>query len=275
MSIADGLVVGIDVSFAKGRPLPLVVARDDGERVAPLPLEALVGDPPRGAGNRALALAEPGSADDPAVRFAAATVTFLSATAEAVGAPISRIAIDAPGAVAPAGTRRGCEQAMSDAGISYYQTPDDLEAVRSTARRAVEAGAPDHRLPEANRLWMLAGLALFRSLRDRFGAERVIEVYPFAAFDRLGAAARRKTSPEGRRDRLTALAAFGGWESASAVGEALDGAALGEVHDRIDAYLCAVLAARARRRDCFAGEGDDPADRIWMPPQPPERDPAD
>lgn len=268
MTSTDGLVVGIDVSVAKGRPLPIVVARDDGNRVTPLPLEALPREPPRGPGNRALALGHAGSADDPAVRGATATTEFLAETAESVGAPITRIAIDAPGALAPAEGRRGCEQAMSEAGLSYYQTPADLETVRATARTAVEAGVPDHRLPEANRLWMVAGLELFRSLRARFGAEDVIEVYPFAAFDRLGAAARRKSSPEGRRDRLTALAAYGGWNSASAVGEALDRAVVGEVHDRIDAYLCTVLAARARERDCFVGDAEDPSDRIWMPPLP-------
>lgn len=261
--IGSGLAVGIDVTFAKQKVLPVVVARVVEGSVAPIPRSQLPGTPPRGRGNLVLAMGS--RSDDPAVPFAEATADFLDDVQRELDEPVARIGIDAPRGPAPVGRRRASEQAMADAGISFIQTPSDLEAVRARARASVEAGAPENRLAEANRLWMLVGRSLFEVLGDRFGHDRVIEVYPYAAFDRLAAAAHPKTSAEGVEERLRGLAANAGWSSAEELRRAVHEATWGPMHDRVDATLCAVLAAQARVEDSFEGPDADPLDRIWMP----------
>lgn len=261
--IGSGLAVGIDVTFAKKKVLPVVVARVVEGRVALIPRRQLPGPPPRGRGNLVLAMGS--RSDDPTVQFAAATADFLDSVQRELDEPIGRIGIDAPRGPAPVGRLRASEQAMAEAGISFIQTPSDFEAVRARARASVEEGAPENRLAEANRSWMLVGRRLFEVLGDRFDHDRVIEVYPYAAFDRLAAAAHRKTSAEGVEERLRGLAAYAGWNSADELRRAVREATWGPMHDKADATLCAVLAARARVEDSFQGLATDPLDRIWMP----------
>lgn len=261
--IGNGLAVGIDVTFAKKKVLPVVIARVVEGRVALIPRRQLPGAPPRGRGNLVLTMGS--RSDDPAVQFAEATADFLDDVQRELDEPIGRIGVDAPRGPAPVGRLRASEQAMADAGISFIQTPSDFEAVRARARASVEEGMPESRLAEANRLWMLVGRRLFEVLGDRFGHDRVIEVYPYAAFDRVAAAAHRKTSAVGVEERLRGLAAYAGWNSADELGNAIRASTWGPMHDKVDATLCAVLAARARVEDSFQGPAADPLDRIWMP----------
>lgn len=261
----DGLAVGIDVTFAKRKSLPLVVARDADGRVTPIERGAFPRKPPIGQGNRVLAMGPAQGAADPVTVFADATADLLDETAALLGEPIIRIAIDAPRGPAPAGRLRASEQAMADAGLSFIQTPPDLERIRATARASAEAGAPDSRLREANRLWMIVGVRLFEVLGERFGHDRIIEVYPYAAFERLGGAGIVKGSASGSDERLRALVRYAGWDDVEALRGAVHDATWGAMHDKVDAYLCAVLAARSQVADSFEGADVDPLDRIWMP----------
>ena len=260
---STGLFVGIDVSFAKGTVLPVVIARDIDGRVVPVGRGALPRKPPVGGGNLAIALGSPD--EDPVARFARDTADFLAESADHLGAPIERIAIDAPRGPAPPHGLRASEQAMADAGLHFIQTPPDLESIRARARASAEAGAPAARLREANRLWMVVGVRLFEVLGERFGHGRLMEVYPYAAFERLGAAAEDKKSPIGAQQRLRALARYSSRGSVDELRARVVEAAWGSLHDKVDAYLCAVLAARARVEDSFQGPDGDPLDRIWMP----------
>jgi hypothetical protein len=259
------LVVGIDVAFAKRKLLPIVVAHDVDGRVVPLPRGDLPRRPPVGGGNRVLAVDAPIGGVGPAVRFAHETAYFLADAAEALGLAIARIAIDAPRTESPPAALRASEQAMADAGLSFIRTPPDLDRIRGAARAAVAAGRADNRLAEANRLWMIVGVELFQVLGERFGHECLIEVYPYAAFERLGVTGRKNTAA-GVSERLAGLAPYAGWDSIDELRHAILEATWGPMHDKLDAYLCAVLASRAEARDSFQGDEPDPFDRIWMPP---------
>ena len=114
---------GIDVAFAKGKRLPVVVCVREGVRLVPLLLrdfrEAL---PPRGRGNR-IAL------DPEAVRtFALEALEYLRAVEKAYGLRLKRIAIDAPSCYKRDGiARRAAEVAMDERRISCFATPSQIE----------------------------------------------------------------------------------------------------------------------------------------------------
>lgn len=262
----ERLWVGIDFAFAKRKRLPVVVALDQQGRVAPLQRTDLERRPPCGSGNRAIALGDPEDEASAVSRFAHDVVEYIDHVVDSTGTRVGRIAIDAPRRPPPLGRIRGCEQAMRDAGLSFIPTPHDSAAIQSKARVAIEAGARDTHLPEANRLWMIAGFRLFDVLCERYGEDTVIEVYPYAAFSRLGAAQTKKSVPEGFCERLRALARYSGWGSADELGESIARSSWGAKHDKADAYLCVVLAARASASDAFHGPDGDPLDLIWMPP---------
>src|SRR5687768_10808566 len=114
---------GIDVAFAKGKRLPVVVSVREGSRLVPLALrdlrEAL---PPRGRGNR-IAL------DPEAVHsFALETLEYLRAVETIRDLRIKRIAIDAPSCYKRDGiARRAAEVGMDKLRISCFATPDQTE----------------------------------------------------------------------------------------------------------------------------------------------------
>lgn len=257
------LVVGIDVSFRKGQRLPIVFGIDDGRRIDLLDRRDLPAEPPVGGGNRAVAEADPFDAANAVETFSQATVGLIATVADHLDVTPKRIGVDAPRRPALRGYRE-CEKAMQEKKISYIATPSDPVAIRQKAKAAANAGVPDTRLPEANRLWMLVGFSLFENLEKEFGPDSIIEVYPFAAFDRLGAAGINKKKEKGQRQRLEQLALLSGWTDTTALCRDIKRSTWGATDDKIDAFLCAVLAARARIQDAF--NPGDPQDCIWMPP---------
>ena len=247
---------GIDVAFAKGKHLPVVVVRPIDDAVVPLPLRRAAATPPRGLGNaRAL---------DAAVRetFAEETVAYLRAVETEFGVRIDRIAIDAPSDPKRSGSaRRACEREMDRLKISCITTPDaeHFAAICARAEEHLAGGGAQSGIPAANQIWMLVGFALFQRLRREW---ECLEVFPQAIAAALGASKIHKRTPEGQRAQLTAAAKCTGWPSPPAL-TALDGIAYGARHDRLDAYLSAWIASLLESSRRAAGE--PPNDVIWLP----------
>lgn len=247
---------GIDVAVARAKRLPVCVCVRDRRRLVPLPLAGAEARPPRGIGNVAAAL------DAAAVSaYAQEAAAYLRAVGAEFGVTIGRIGIDAPRGPAPDGGRRVSEAALAARGIPFYPTPDEAgwRRVREQVRRHLAAGGSVTRLPQANRLWMLAGFALFAALEAEW---ECLEVFPHATGVVLGAAGRRKLTSGGIEERLRAVASRTGWPATPEAG-ALDGIASGARHDRLDAYLCAWVASlRADEREALGGPAGD---TIWLP----------
>jgi hypothetical protein len=252
----EGGVAGIDVAFAKGKPLPIVVCRTRGDVVEPLPLRRAKATPPRGRGN-ALAL-------QPEVRraFAEETAAYLHAVEEEFELRIERIAIDAPSDPKQSGSaRRACEREMDRRNISCITTPDaeQFDSIRARGEAHLASGGSHARLPGANQIWMLVGFALFERLRREW---ECLEVFPQAIARALRASDVHKRKAEGQLAQLTAAANYTHWPSPVSLA-ALDDIAHGARHDRLDAYLAAWIASLPESQREPAGL--PPNDVIWLP----------
>lgn len=253
---------GIDVAFAKGKLLPVCVCFWNNDRLIPLKLaNADVPRPPRGYGNALTIDASKVTC------FADETAFFLRRIEKLFGVSIQRIAIDAPSA-----PRRDClqrrlaETALGEQGISYFATPsaDEFEAIRVKVNCHLAAGGLHSYLPHANQLWMLVGFSLFKRLRKEW---ECLEVYPQATVSALGASSIHKAKVGGVSAQLAAVSQHTGWPKP--VGpEALRRAVRAPLHDALDAYLSAwVAAVELEKRIAF---GCPPDDVIWVPEcQPP------
>ena len=105
------------------------------------------------------------------------------------------------------------------------------------------SGGSTATLPHANKIWMLFGFELFSSLRAGLGIE-VIEVYPFAIVRALLSACQHKSTEQGYRDQLVAVAARTGWRPQDLEAK-LRATVPGSRHDRLDAFMAAWVASLA------------------------------
>jgi hypothetical protein len=110
---------------------------------------------------------------------------------------------------------------------------------------------------------MLFGFELFASIRSGLKAE-VIEVYPFAIVRALLPACQHKTTEQGYRDQLAAVAARTGWEPQKLEAR-LKATAPGSRHDRLDAFMAAWIASLPPERRRAFGDARRPDDAIWVP----------
>jgi hypothetical protein len=101
----------------------------------------------------------------------------------------------------------------------------------------LDSGGSASTLPHANKIWMLFGFELFASLKDGLAAE-VIEVYPFAIVRALLPACQHKTTEQGYRDQLNAVAARTGWAPLKLEAR-LKATVSGSRHHRLDAFMAA------------------------------------
>jgi len=246
---------GIDVAFAKRKPLPLSVCFLAGGKLMPLPLKGRL-PPPRGKGNAAIL--EKGVV----ATFATGVRAFLAAIEERHHVKIARVAIDAPMDFRREDIpRRAADAAMDARGISCFTTPSesDFETIKAKAKAHLAAGLPVSRLPHANQLWMLAGFALFRELSQAYDC---IEVYPQAIARSLGCSGRHKSKQQGFEEQLGAVAKATGWET-HALHQAISRQGYGSRHDKLDAYMAAWVASLTQRKTVACGEPPD--DVIWLP----------
>jgi hypothetical protein len=193
--------------------------------------------------------------------YAVEAVAYLRAVEAGFGVTIRRVAVDAPRGPAPPGGRRLSEAGLAARGVPFYPTPDEAgwTRVRGEVRRHVAAGGAAARLPHANRLWMLAGFALFACLEQEW---ECLETFPHAVGVALGAAGQRKLTSGGLNERVSAVARHTGWPDPPS-SAALDRVAFGARHDKLDAYLCAWVASLDEgAREGVGGPEDD---TIWVP----------
>lgn len=126
----------------------------------------------------------------------------------------------------------------------------------------LEKGGPENRIPSANQLWMLVGFELFKCLEKEW---ECLEVYPQATMKVLGAALIHKSKTDGVRRQLMAVAQYTGWPEPftdrypSAIREFIRA----PIHDAVDAYTCAWIAALGPEDRIPLGS--PPNDVIWVP----------
>jgi hypothetical protein len=137
--------------------------------------------------------------------FAVQTVSYLRAVESVLGVQIQTIAIDAPRAPRRVDQAlRAAEQALSERGISYIETPsaEVFAAIPDRVQAHLDAGRLQSTLPCANQIWMLFGFDLYRVLsEDRWVC---LEVYPQATVRALGAGnyAPSRSVPTGRQREI-------------------------------------------------------------------------
>ena len=100
---------------------------------------------------------------------------------------------------------------------------------------------------------MLFGFELFACLKSELSTE-VIEVYPFAIVRALLPACDHKSTEQGYRDQLDAVAAQTGWKPQNLEAR-LKVTVPGSRHDRLDAFMAAWVAQAITTR-VPAVEGD-------------------
>jgi hypothetical protein len=248
--------VGIDVSFAKKKRLPVCVCKWQRDRLIPLPLRRSNLKPPLGIGNRAALV------PDIVEAFAHSTRSYLRDVEGTEGVAIRKIAIDAPSAPKRPGiARRAAERSMDQQNISCFATPSraEFDGIVERAQLHLAAGGEVSRIPHANQLWMLVGFALFEVLSNDYDC---IEVYPQATVAALGISGVHKSKREGLKAQMAGVANATGWSGCARVSE-LRETGYGSNHDKLDAYLSAWVASlpEPQREPC----GEAPDDVIWVP----------
>jgi uncharacterized protein DUF429 len=250
--------IGIDLACARGKALPICVI-SAGPPVMPLripdEMAALI---PRGMGNREI------NSTVPFREAARGVAAAISRILSEMNWAVERIAVDAPAAPPTTGARAS-ENQLGSAGLSSFRTPPATRwgDIREACVKHLEIGGSSATLPYANKLWMLFGFELFAALRLELQAE-VMEVYPFAIVRALLPSCAHKSTPEGYRDQLAAIAARTGWEP-QALEAQLKLTVLGSRHDRLDAFMAAWVASLPPDRRRAFGDARNPDDAIWVP----------
>lgn len=247
---------GIDVAFAKKKRLPVVVCTFQDGRLEPFPLRRAAAKPPRGHGNACILDKEI------ILAFAEETASYLRCLESEFGIQIQRIAIDAPSQPKTTGLRRRvCEVGLDQRQISCITTPseDGFEAICKMATEHLRSGGSQPTIPGANQLWMLVGFELFR----RLGVDwECIEIFPQAIAALLDVHHIHKSQQNGVIKQLTAVARRTQWPVKADVTSLVD-IGYGSLHDRLDAYMAAWMAALDNGDRMAIGQA--PHDVIWVP----------
>lgn len=252
------IYVGIDVACAVGKRLPICVV-EAGQPLMPLGIPSrLAAAIPRGLGNKEILSAEPFS--DAASKVLGA----IKSIAHEKDWRVERVAVDAPAAPPKMGSRSS-ETELGRLGLSSFKTPakSDWAGIQEKCAGHLRSGGSTASLPHANKIWMLFGFELFSTLRSGLGAE-VIEVYPFAIVRTLLPSCKHKSTEQGYRDQLTAVADRTGWKPHDLEAR-LRATVRGSRHDRLDAYMAAWVASLTPERRRAFGDSRQPDDSIWVP----------
>jgi predicted nuclease with RNAse H fold len=256
--VLSPVYLGIDVSCALRKRLPICVL-SAGRPMMPLAipkhLAILI---PRGVGNKEI------TAGTPFQEVAQGVLNAITHIVDEMGWKVERIAVDAP-AAPPATGIRASETELARLGLSSFQAPTapawaDISEKCTTHLRLGRTAAT---LPHANKIWMLFGFQLFACLRRGLRAE-VIEVYPFAIIRALLPTCEHKSTEQGYRDQLAAVAARTGWDSQNLEAR-LKVTVPGRRHDRLDAFMAAWVASLSPERRHALGNAQRPDDAIWVP----------
>jgi hypothetical protein len=213
---------------------------------------------PRGTGNREIAAAQPFK------KVAQGVQSTIKRIVDEMGWKVERVALDAP--AAPPGTgSRVSENELGRVGLSSFRTPtvSAWANIRATCIDHLSSGRAASTLPYANKIWMLYGFELFASLRSGLMVE-VIEVYPFAIVRALLPTCEHKSTEQGYRNQLVAIAARTGWEPQT-LEVRLKATVSGSRHDRLDAFMAAWVASLPSNHRQAIGDAQRPDDAIWVP----------
>ena len=213
---------------------------------------------PRGVGNKEITSLAPFQ------EAALSVARAIDRIAAEMGWQVARIAIDAPAAPPIAGPRVS-ENELGRLGQPSFRTPaaGAWDGIRQLCLEHLRSGRSTATLPHANKIWMLYGFELYRCLRVGLGVE-VIEVYPFAIVRALLSACKHKTTEQGYRDQLAAVASRTGWEPQELEAK-LRTTVPGSRHDRLDAFMAAWVATLPREQRRAIGDAEQPDDAIWVP----------
>lgn len=255
---SSSVYIGIDVACAVGKPLPICVVS------ASLPLMPLTIPKhlarliPRGVGNTEI------TAIAPFQEVARSVVSAISRIVSEMGWKVERIAVDAP-AAPPTTSSRHSEDELGRLGLSSFRTPaaSAWAGIREKCVNHLGLGGKAATLPHANKIWMLFGFELFASLKSSLRCE-IIEVYPFAIVRALLPTCEHKSTEEGYRDQLVAVAARTGWEPRDLEAR-LKAAVPGSRHDRLDAFMAAWVASLPLQERRPLGDAHRSDDAIWVP----------
>ena len=222
---ASTVYIGIDVACAVSKRLPICVVAA-GYPLMPLNVARHLADLiPRGVGNKEITAAKPFQ------EAARGVGSAINRIVDESGWKVGRIAVDAP-AAPPATGYRLAENELARLGLSSFSTPAQSawSDIREKCADHIRIGGTTSTLPHANKIWMLYGFELFNSFRSALAAE-VIEVYPFAIIRALLPVCEHKSTEQGYRDQLAAIAARTGWQP-EALEVRLKATVAGSRHDR-------------------------------------------
>ena len=250
--------IGVDVSCAKKKKIPVVICIKKDGRLEPLPLSSLPFLSPEGHGN--LNTLKPEMNEE----YARAVKKYVERVCAHYSLQPAMIAIDSP--LYPRVETidyRLAEKALSQAGISCYKTPSasEFETIRQKANSHMERGGELSKLPHPMQIWMLAGFEIAQELAS---LAPVIEVYPQATIRRLLKNTPHKSKNGIAAQQLRAIARFTGWPATNDDWQKLRHICAGPLHDKVDAYSAAWVASlKQNEREVFGSVEDN--DAIWVP----------
>ncbi|CUA83208.1 DUF429 domain-containing protein [Pseudidiomarina woesei] len=256
--MAESVFIGVDVSCALKKRIPIVFALKREGRLVPLPARHLPMKAPYGHGNRYV-IEHQRNLD-----YANAVRDYVVKVCNHFGVQPARIGVDSP--LRPRSEAldyRIAERALNQAGISCYKTPSasEFEDIKAKARRHLAIGGALQRMPHAMQLWMLAGIEIARELAT---IAPVREVFPQANIRLLLPNVPHKSGKGVPLMQLQALAKQTGWPCTQEEWKALKQISAGGTHDQVDAYSAAWVASLPETDVNVFGDIQQ-QDAIWVP----------
>lgn len=256
--MAEPVFIGVDVSCALKKRIPIVFAVKREGRLVPLPARHLPMKAPYGHGNRYVIEHQRN------VDYAKAVRDYVLEVCDHFGVQPTRIGVDSP--LRPRSEAldyRIAERALNQAGISCYKTPSasEFEGIKAKARQHLATGGELQRMPHAMQLWMLAGIEIAREMAT---IAPVREVFPQANIRLLMPNAPHKSGQGVPLLQLQALAKQTGWPRTQDEWKALKQISAGGTHDQVDAYSAAWVASLPNTDINIFGDIQQ-QDAIWVP----------
>jgi hypothetical protein len=229
--------IGIDVSCAKKKRCPISICVKENGRLIPLLLAQKENQPPLGFGNAATLIEENN------IAYAAKIKNYILDVCKEHNLTPVRIAIDAP--LIPKQNhlkRRIAELTLDSRKISCYATPSqsEFESIIHKGKAHLNEGGEVNRLPHSMQIFMLAGFAIYQSLRE---VAECIEVFPHATAKILGTTSKHKTKENQAYVQLHAMSKYTGWPSTENEWNTVKNICSGDLHDKVDAYGAAWVAS--------------------------------
>lgn len=252
------IYIGVDVSCAVKKRIPIVFAEKREGRLIPLPVKELPFAAPYGHGNKLVVQHEYN------LTYAQQIREYVTDVCHFYDVKPERIAIDSP--LRPRAEEldyRIAERELNQAGIRCYKTPSkpEFDEIINKVRRHLSRGGEVARVPHAMQLWMLAGFEIARELAK---IAPILEVFPQANIRRLMPDAPHKTGKGVPKLQLEAIARYTGWPATPKDWKVLKKISAGSMHDQVDAYSAAWVASLRGNELEVLGDVEK-QDAVWVP----------